>query len=72
MTRKRLSAAYAAAKRFLAAADVVSGKVPTWDVQDKPEWSDQYMSPSKYVAACKRASLDLTRALSDLRRSDYQ
>ena len=69
MTRKRLSAAYAAAKRFLAAADVVSGKVPTWD---KPEWSDQYMSPSKYVAACKRASLDLTRALSDLRRSDYQ
>lgn len=59
MNNKTLRNAIKEAKRFLAATDAI-----VWE--DRGEFS---FSPTKETAAAKRASMDLTRALADMRRS---
>lgn len=58
MNAKTLAKAVAEAKRFIATA----GKVQS--VEDR-----SWFMPSKETGAAKRASMDLTRALADMRRS---
>jgi hypothetical protein len=48
------------AKRFLAVAKAIEVA--------KDRKPDDYFFPSKETAAAKRASMDLTRALADMRR----
>jgi hypothetical protein len=57
MTRPAFDLAVQEAKRFLRVAKDVE-----WDK------TDAYPIPGKTVAACKRASLDLTRALAEMRK----
>ena len=56
MTPAKLKAAVEEAKRFIR----IAGQVPKTD--------DPYFSPSKETGAVKRASMDLTRVLAELRR----
>jgi hypothetical protein len=61
---KHLAAAIYEAKRFIAAAEKVQeAKVHQYGTEAR-HW---YASP-KDTGACRRASMDLTRALADLRR----
>lgn len=59
MTRTKLKHAIAEAERFLKRAKEIA-------IYDNV---DEY-KPGKEVAAVKRSSMDLTRALADLRRKD--
>ncbi len=65
MTPATLAAAVQAAQKFLRRAKLVPTETVTSDV-GKP-WVS--LPISKHVAAAKRASPDLTRALADLRRA---
>jgi hypothetical protein len=60
MTRERLDYAIAEAKRFLAIAKAAR--------EEKINCDDSHC----HRAACKRASLDLTMALVNLRKPDWQ
>lgn len=60
MTPKTLKTAITEAERFLRKAK----KVTTWMTLDGVVLIDE----GKYSAACKRASMDLTRALAELRK----
>jgi|GEM_PF-1290197 len=65
MRLSRLNIAIEEAERFLKKAKEVRKQVKfTNDVVDG------LSTPSMQVAACKRSSLDLTRALAVLRRAD--
>ena len=75
MTPSTLKKAIAEAERFIRAAEAVplSGELPTMDGKvfkyvQRSIAPDETFAPSKHSAAAKRASLDLTRALADLRR----
>jgi hypothetical protein len=60
MSGQRVDAAVGEAKRFLKAVDALKERCK----------SDQYaMDSSRESGAVRRASLDLTRALADMRRS---
>jgi hypothetical protein len=59
MTRQTLDAAIFEAKRFLRKAA---------EVKSDPTGPGKYIAPSKESAAAKRASLDLSRALSEMRK----
>ncbi len=59
MRAKTLKRSIEEAKRFIKAAEAVS----TW----KSDNGNVYVNSGKEAAACKRASMDLSRALSDLR-----
>jgi hypothetical protein len=59
MTPASLKRAVAEAKRFIEVAKAV-----------KVEPADFSLGPSKETGAVKRASMDLTRALADMRRSN--
>lgn len=61
MTTKTLRVAIAEAKRFIAAAEKCEPR--TFE-------NIQYFPGSKDSGAVKRASMDLTRALADLRRAE--
>ena len=66
MRRDRLLVAINEAARFLVKAQLVlSGPLEDKDKDKTGCW------PHVTVAACKRSSMDLTRALADLRRDDY-
>jgi len=56
---KTLTKAIHEAARFIKAAE---------DVRDSPD-EFKYITGNKQTAACKRASMDLTRALADLRQN---
>ena len=58
MNRSSMMKAKAEAKRFLAAVKAV---------EDEPEHKS-YLCASKFTGAMRRASMDLTRALADLRK----
>jgi hypothetical protein len=60
MTQAKLALACIEAKRFMAAADKVL------KVEGEANWN---IYPSKESGALRRASMDLTRALAELRRS---
>ena len=59
MNLRTVKKAITEAKRFIDAAEMV--------VADRTE-RDVYIGPSKYSGACRRASMELSRALSELRR----
>jgi hypothetical protein len=59
MNAEKLATAMAEALRFIAKAEVV----------DKISRNDGYIAGGKESGAARRASMDLTRALADLRRS---
>lgn len=61
MNIKRLGAAIDEAKRFLAHAEAARSRLLSDDLVS--------LTGSKETGAARRASMDLTRALSDLRRS---
>lgn len=64
MTPEKLDTAIYEAKRFLEKADVASkGR------KKMPGQTYEYLESGMANSACKRASLDLSRALSELRRS---
>ena len=63
MSPAALETAIAEAKRFLKAAEAARG-APVYESGRKHE----YIEGGKLTAAAKRASLDLTRALADMRR----
>ena len=74
MRRETLDTAKEEAKRFLQRCDEME-RLAGWnrytskgnEATSKPNPEDTFDS-GQYVAAVKRASLDLTRALADLRR----
>ena len=75
MTPATLRKAVAEAERFIAAAKAVpsiethlrpDGNI--YKMAERPVGKDETFEPSRYSAAATRASLDLTRALADLRR----
>ncbi len=61
MTNKQLDAAIAEAKRFLKAANALKERRAI-------DTALYEFSPCREGGACRRASMDLTRALTDLRR----
>ncbi len=61
---KNLDKAVAEAKRFLAAADVVKRCAGS----DEYIKGDPFYFGGQHCAAVKRASMDLSRALADVRR----
>ena len=61
---KTLDAAVAEAKRFLEAASVVKHAAGSTELTKGDPW---YRS-GQYCAACKRASMDLSKALVAVRR----
>jgi hypothetical protein len=61
---KTLNAAVAEAKRFIEAAKVVE-RAAGWTEYTK---GDPYYNGGQHCAAVKRASMDLSRALADVRR----
>lgn len=64
MKRKTLDRAIADARRFIEAADAIRrADIGTKDLEYVP-----YSTPTKFTAAAKRASMDLTRTLADLRQ----
>ena len=65
MRVESLKEAIKEAERFLKAAH----KVEILDVHGTHQWQ-KVREPSIETAACKRASMDLTRSLADLRRYD--
>lgn len=65
MKTDRLSQAITEAKRFLERAEPYRAELEARGL-DFSRYQDQ-----KQTAAIRRASLDLTRALADLRRPDY-
>ena len=62
MMVKQLEKAVSEAKRFLEAADILRKAGVTKYGERKEYW------PGKNAAAVKRASMDLTKALADVRR----
>lgn len=67
MTPLMLNDAIAAAKRFLKAADAAKARYAA--DKFKPEWD---VPPTREGGAVRRASMDLTRALADLRKTEFQ
>jgi hypothetical protein len=65
MNRDTLNNAISEAKRFLRAAKSCRNKAETGTVAGGHQWTAY---PPKASGACKRASMDLSRALADLRR----
>jgi len=65
MRRDRLKTAIAECDRFLEKVR----KVEAGPLMDQSKTNS---APHPSVAACKRSSMDLTRALADLRRDDYE
>lgn len=61
---KTLEKAVAEAKRFLESADMVKRCAGTTEYTKCDPW----YCGGKYCAAAKRASMDLSRALADVRR----
>jgi hypothetical protein len=61
MTDDKLKAAQAEAERFIAAARTLRAR------RKKDEWLSDWQG-CRESGACRRASLDLTRALAGLRR----
>jgi hypothetical protein len=64
MRKKTLDAAVENAKRFIEAAGVVE-RASGWTEYTK---GDPVYRGGQYTAAAKRASMDLTRSLADVRR----
>ena len=64
MRAKTLEIAIAEAKRFLTAASVVKRCAGSTEFTK----GDPYYCGGQHCAAAKRASMDLSRALADLRR----
>lgn len=62
MTEEKLKHAIAEAERFLSAAKALRAR------RKRDEWLSDWQG-CRESGACRRASLDLTRALSDLRRA---
>lgn len=60
MRHEHIDAAVAEAKRFIAKADALKARRKKADLYD--------FQPCKESGAVRRASIDLTRALADLRR----
>lgn len=68
MNEKIMLAAKAEAIRFLAACEAVE-RMAHYKTHDfGPRKNSGYYQSPKHTGALKRASMDLTRALSDLRR----
>jgi hypothetical protein len=69
MKEKVMLAAKAEAIRFLAAVEAVErhGHYQTFDGRK----ADAYYTSPKHTGSLKRASMDLTRALADLRRPTW-
>ncbi len=63
MRMSKLRGAVIEAERFLKTAREVEQKVVFE--------CDKFWGKSKHTSACKRASLDLSRALTELRKSDF-
>lgn len=61
MTDEKITEAIAEAKRFIHRAEVLQAR------RKKDTWLKQW-DASREGGACRRASMDLTRALADLRR----
>lgn len=72
MKRTKLDAAIAEAQRFLARADRLKAVQIRRDPVVKLSNLDQYLDAGtpRESGALRRASMDLTRALADLRRRD--
>jgi hypothetical protein len=66
MTKERLVAARQEAERFLKRAEIAMTDQLQSESGQKYISSD--LSPSKHTGALRRASMDLTRALAELRR----
>ena len=66
MRKRVVDDAKAAAKRVLEQIAVLERAAGTHDYSDRK--NDPYYNSGKYTAAVRRASMDLTRALADLRR----
>ena len=64
MQTSTLQSAIAAAKQFIAAAEKTKPATAYWAKDAK---TFEYQEHGKHVAATKRASMELTRALADLR-----
>ena len=62
MTRDQINTAMAEARRFIKRADEA--------VKSMDEYSE--ITGNKHTGACKRASMDLTRALADMRRNPHE
>jgi hypothetical protein len=62
VTRRDLEVAISEAKRFLLAAEVA--------LKQKGEYRSGYVPYGSKAAACKRASMDLTKALAHIRKSN--
>ena len=67
MNRRRLQIAVAEAKRFLARAEALPPEVETAPGDYSNFFTNNH---PKETGAIRRASMDLTRALADLRKSD--
>lgn len=65
MTIENIKLAQAEAKRFLERADAVVRNA--WSFQDKP--NIKFVTKGKRASALRRASMDLTRALAEMRKS---
>jgi len=64
MTEKTFDNAIQSAEEFLRRAKAVPREITNW----KGEATPGIPSPSPFVASVKRASLDLTRALAEMRK----
>ena len=67
MTIEQIKHALAEARRFIEAAGVARNRI-TASFPSPKAWAYGSVS-SPETAACRRASMDLTRALADLRRT---
>lgn len=65
MTIENIKLAQAEAKRFMDCADAVVENA--WSFQDKP--NIKFVTQGKRASALRRASMDLTRALAEMRKA---
>jgi hypothetical protein len=75
MNPRKLVIAINEAERFLAAAKAVEFEEhQTVPLEDEQQVFTTYFTPrdNRATAAAKRASMDLTRALAQMRKSDYR
>lgn len=70
MNRDRLQTAIAEAERFLSRAKIASAGFTWTESPCYPTGGYWHHDHAPDVASAKRASMDLTRALADLRKAD--
>lgn len=69
MKLEKMQYAYAEAERFLDAVTRFRRSVgPEKKYRTK---ANEHLATSKYTSAVRRASMDLTRALAEMRKNDY-